>query len=179
MAEKSKKNKGGRPTRFSSKVGEISAKLCRMGATDELLAEVFGVTPQTIGNWKNKHPEFFETIKKAKNEADAKVERSLFELACGFDYTAQKPMTLSDGKDLGSHIELVDYREHVIQNPTAIIFWLKNRQPEKWRDKQINELTGPNGSDLIKPQDYSNMSEEEAQAKFEELLSKQNDELKK
>ena len=28
---------------------------------------------------------------------------------------------------------------------TACIFWLKNRQPAKWRDKQDHEITGKDG----------------------------------
>ena len=29
----------------------------------------------------------------------------------------------------------------VVPDTTAIIFWLKNRQPGNWRDKQVTETT--------------------------------------
>ena len=29
-----------------------------------------------------------------------------------------------------------DFIEHFPPDPTSMIFWLKNRQPDKWRDKR-------------------------------------------
>lgn len=37
------------------------------------------------------------------------------------------------------------FRTAVEGNVTAQIFWLKNRQPEQWRDKQSIETLGPDG----------------------------------
>jgi hypothetical protein len=42
----------------------------------------------------------------------------------------------------------VPYREHVPPDVTAAIFWLKNRQPEKWRDKSETEVFGKGGGPI-------------------------------
>jgi hypothetical protein len=49
----------------------------------------------------------------------------------------------SGGKEL-----LVNYVEHYPPDTTAAVFWLKNRQPDKWRDKTISEVSGPNGNPI-------------------------------
>ena len=36
-------------------------------------------------------------------------------------------------------------------NITAIIFWLKNRRPDKWRDKPVDSQSGDNGNDSGQP----------------------------
>ncbi|WP_293933302.1 hypothetical protein [Sphingobacterium sp. UBA6645] len=58
-----------------------------LGATDAELGDFFNVTEQTINNWKEAHPEFFESIKKGKDFADAKVAEKLFHRALGFETT--------------------------------------------------------------------------------------------
>lgn len=60
------KNKVGRPTYFKEEYVELAYKYCLLGATDKDLAQFFEVTETTINNWKNDHPEFFESIKKGK-----------------------------------------------------------------------------------------------------------------
>ena len=141
MAE-TKKHAGGRPTKYKKEYAEYAKKLGRHGLIDTDYAELFGVAIQTIYTWKKNHPEFLEALNAGKQEADSKVEKALFELATGYEYDAEKPMIVSDGKDVGSHIEVANYREKIAPNATAIIYWLKNRQPEKWRDKQEIEHSG-------------------------------------
>jgi hypothetical protein len=36
-------------------------------------------------------------------------------------------------------------RKYYPPDTTAAIFWLKNRRPDLWRDRNQTELTGPNG----------------------------------
>jgi len=48
-------------------------------------------------------------------------------------------------------------------NMTAIIFWLKNRKPRQWRDKQTREISGPEGGAIEVEQqvDLSGLSDKE------------------
>lgn len=51
--------------------------------------------------------------------------------------------TLKRGKEVVDiEVENALYRAALDGNTTAIIFWLKNRQPQKWRDKQQVEMSG-------------------------------------
>ena len=50
---------------------------------------------------------------------------------------------LKRGKEVVDiEVENALYKAAIEGNITAIIFWLKNRKPEKWRDKQQVEMSG-------------------------------------
>ena len=110
----------------------------KLGATDADLAKIFGVSDATIDNWKAQHPDFLGSLKAGKEEADARVERSLYMRAVGYSYDAEKIFCDKNGK-----VTRVPYREHVPPDVTAQIFWLKNRDPAHWRDAwQIEHTMG-------------------------------------
>lgn len=125
----------GRPSKYDPAYCEQARKLCRLGATDLEIADFFGVSVTTLYRWKNDKPEFCEALKEAKAEADARVEESLYHRATGYSHDAEKIFNNS------GEIVRAKYREHYPPDTTAMIFWLKNRQPERWRDKQENETT--------------------------------------
>lgn len=127
------KHPGGRPSGFKSEYVEQADKLCRLGATDEDIAAFFDVSARTIYRWKVSHPEFCQALKAGKEEADDRVERSLYHKAVGYTYDAVKIF-----QHQGQVIE-APYKEHVPPDTTAAIFWLKNRKPEEWRDKHDHE----------------------------------------
>ena len=106
-----------------------------LGAKDTQLAEFFNVTEQTINNWKKDHPSFFESIKKGKQDADAEVANSLFHRAKGYSHPEVK--VFNNQGEIVTH----DTLKHYPPDPTSAIFWLKNRQPKLWRDKQEIENT--------------------------------------
>lgn len=121
----------------------------RDGLTDEQIAINMGIARDTLIQWKKKYPDISDTLKRGKEVVDRQVENALLKRALGYDYEE-----VSD-KYVGE--ELIEHKvtkKHVVADTTAQIFWLKNRNPDKWRDKQTVEHTGL----------------EEQQAKFAELL---------
>ena len=86
--------------------------------------------------WKAEHREFREATKQGKAVADDMVVSALFRRATGYSHDAVKHMVVSDGRGEGSHVEAIDVVEHVPPDTTAAIFWLKNRRPKEWRDRQ-------------------------------------------
>lgn len=119
----------GRPTKYKHEFAKKAQVLCENGATDADLADFFKVTTRTIQNWSSVHPEFFLALKASKAVADGKVERALFQKAVGFEHDTVKIMQY-EGQPV-----IIPYREKVAPDTTACIFWLKNRDPENWRDK--------------------------------------------
>lgn len=134
------KKKGGRPSKFSKNIQRKIRKLALRGFTDDDIAEIIDVTKQTLNNWKKKYSEFFDSLKNWKLLADQKVERSLYERACGYSHPDTKAQFVMD--DSGGRWEYADLIKHYPPDPTSMIFWLKNRQPSKWRDKQEIEESG-------------------------------------
>jgi len=132
----------GRPSKYQPEFAEQAEKLCKLGATDAELADFFDVAVRTISYWAVAHPEFLHALKAGKEVADARVERSLFQRAVGFEMDAVK---IISSKGVGSMPQVVRYRERVAPDTTACIFWLKNRKKDEWRDKQELEHSGEVG----------------------------------
>lgn len=122
-----------RPTDYRQEYAEQARKLCLLGFTDKQLAVFFGVNESTINRWKDKYPEFCKSIKSGKVIADAQVVDSLYNRAMGIEVTEVE--VRDDGKKKVKRVT----KKHIPPDPTAQIFWLKNRQPELWRDKPTVE----------------------------------------
>lgn len=127
---------GGRPTKYKSEYAKIAKKMCELGATDPQLAEAFDVTISTITLWKVTYPEFSAAIKISKDVSDNLVEQSLYKRALGYE-CEEMDVRVIEGKVVQTPV-----RKVYPPDPTAMIFWLKNRQKEKWRDKQEVQHSG-------------------------------------
>lgn len=139
--KKTTKHAGGRPSKYKPEMLLAIEFMARTGLTDLEMSKRLGVSEVTFNAWKKAYPEFLKALKAGKDDADDQVEKSLFKLATGYEFDAEKPMTVGEGRGF-SHIEIAQYHEKVAPNPTACIFWLKNRRKATWRDKQEIEHTG-------------------------------------
>ncbi|CAG5067971.1 hypothetical protein DYBT9623_00699 [Dyadobacter sp. CECT 9623] len=130
-------NEGGRPTDYDPDFHPQEAyELCLLGSTDEQLAEDFGITTRTLDNWKKKHYEFFRALSRGKRSADAKVARSLFERACGYQHPETKYFVVK----VDQNLEEVQERETIARYPPdtkAATVWLSNRT-RNWRERQAD-----------------------------------------
>lgn len=115
----------------------------RDGLTNEQIAKNIGINVKTLYDWKNKESNICNSLKKGREVADYEVENALYKKALGYNVLLKKTFKLkrieynNDGKKVKEYEELVDgYDEaHISADTTAQIFWLKNRNPRKWRDK--------------------------------------------
>lgn len=127
------KHAGGRPSKLTEELALNIFMLGRKGLTDEEIAKVCFVDKDTIRRWK-KQPEFFGALKEAKDVADSIVERSLYERANGYEHPEEKIFF-----HLGRVVR-VKTMKYYPPDPTSMIFFLKNRKPEVWRER-IPELS--------------------------------------
>lgn len=104
--------------------------LASKGFTQDEIAKFFKICLATLKNYKNKYAEFLATIKRGQKISDTKVEKSLYERAIGYTHPEEKIFN-SYGK-----IIRADTLKHYPPDPVSMIFWLKNRKPKVWRDKQ-------------------------------------------
>jgi hypothetical protein len=102
--------KRGRKSKFRPEYILIAKACARFGAIEDEIANELNIGPATLDRWKQKYPEFRCALKAGKEASDDRVERSLYQLAIGWN--GQPP------------------------NATACIFWLKNRRKDRWRDVQ-------------------------------------------
>lgn len=138
----------GRPTKYKKEYAEQARKLCLLGATDSELADFFVVNEATLHRWKKEHKEFCESIKAGKIFADSNVADRLYQKAMGFEHDSEEIKVVSDGNGEGSSVVRVPIRKVYPPDTVAGIFWLKNRQKKKWRDKVETGFTDEEGNAL-------------------------------
>lgn len=126
----------------------------RDGLIDKQIAKNMGVAESTLRNWKNNFPEIAEALRKGKEVVDREVENALFKSAIGFMQKVKKPVRIREveydpisGKKIRESEKWVQVEEEIYVPPqvTAQIFWLKNRKPDQWREKNDLTLTPSNG----------------------------------
>lgn len=111
----------------------------RDGLTDEQIAKNMGITAKTLYEWKKRYGEICKSLKKGKEVVDIEVENALLKRALGYSYyetTQERKLNEDTGEYELTTTKVVT--KQVVPDTTAQIFWLKNRRPDKWRDK-INE----------------------------------------
>ena len=67
------------------------------------------------------------------------VENALLKAALGYEYDEVKETV--NGTETTT--------KYAQPNTTALIFWLKNRKPKEWRDKQEHEHSGSLGVTIV------------------------------
>ena len=125
-----------RPSKYRPEFVTQAEKLCKLGATDLEVADFFGINVATLYRWKGEHDEFCEALKSGKEASDNRVERSLFSRATGYEHDEV------DIRVVMNQIVTTPIRKFYPPDTTAAIFWLKNRKPAEWRDKQELEHSG-------------------------------------
>lgn len=129
--------------------------------TDAEMAKEMGISSSTFYEWLKTHPEMSEAVTRARTGADARavnesVERSLLETALGGVRVLKKPMKLKsmsfDARGRRVEKEKIVYADeevYIQPNVKAQIFWLTNREPERWRNRVEAVLPGANEMQII------------------------------
>lgn len=114
---------------------------CRDGADNEGLSKLLGCGKTTLGKLVKNYPEFKVLIRETKKVADAKVVAALYKRALGYEVeeTATEVLVNKDGSGTTTYVKKT--KKHVAPEVAAGIFWLKNRDPEHWREKQEMEVS--------------------------------------
>lgn len=158
----------GRPSDYRDEFPEQAEKLARLGATMAEIADFFGKSEATIYAWQATHAEFSEALKRGRIPADAEVASSLYTRANWHEYTEQQAIKVREivygdnGKKLKEveRVEVVDVKRVLPPSDTAMIFWLKNRRSQDWRDKRDVEV------------EHVNVTHEERVKRREEVLAR-------
>lgn len=135
------------------KNNELESKLLliegwsRNGLTQQQIAKNLDINVDTLIEYKKKYTDFSDALKKGKEVVDIEVENALLKRALGYTVTLKEQKLDKDGciHDLVKDV-------HIPADTTAQIFWLKNRKPDKWRDKVVdteNEEAITNASDIL------------------------------
>lgn len=111
----------------------------RDSLTKNELAKKLGVAPKTLSLWEKKYPQIEEAMRQGREITDVRVENAILKKALGFETKEVKKVVKADGAE-----EVTTVFKSVPPDVTAASVWLKNRCPERWRDKP------PDGDGLAK-----------------------------
>lgn len=106
-----------------------------------------GVSSTTYYRWHREHERIREAIKKGKAPVDQEVENALLKRAKGYEYTETVTEyclseTEKDGdgnpKKIIKSVRVT--KKHMAPDVGAAAFWLKNRRPDRWREKREEQI---------------------------------------
>jgi hypothetical protein len=138
---------------------QIAAALASTGKIEVEIADLMGIAVQTVQLWKKTHPEFATAMREGKEPANQAVEASLYKRACGYEYEETETIAMPgpDGKAVIKTVKKV--KKQLAPDTTACIFWLKNRDPQRWCDVQKQEHSGDVFLSIIPPPKVKDVAE--------------------
>lgn len=127
------KKTAGRPTKYRGNATDTyTRKLALLGLTNEEIAAQLDINTETLYAWVKQYPTFSNALHAGKVEADAEIASSLYEKAAGLAQTIE----LNEVLDSNGEVRLLKkVRKHAPDTAAAFI-WLKNRNPNRWKDRQ-------------------------------------------
>ena len=142
----------------------------RAGLSDERIAKHIGISRSTLNEWKKKHPTIKDALSTGKEIANRQIENALFRLAKGGKIKVTKVYKLkkieydNNGKKKleQEYLETGEEEEYIEPDFKAISFWLRNKAPEDWRDKILEnqDNDGPQENLIIlTPRQVNQMKE--------------------
>jgi hypothetical protein len=135
VERKAKHNRIGAPTKYNAELMPQVAKfMCQRGATMAELAQAFNIANCTLYDWINRYPELHEAIQIGVDVFNPRVERALAERAIGYFVTLREGYYDEKGRVVPAK------RQYYPPDPTSMIFFLKNRMRDKYKD--VHQIDG-------------------------------------
>ena len=139
--QRAKGNKGGgRKSVFRKHMIGPAKMLAKLGATNAEMAQALGISATRISDWCKKNAVFSVAVKEGKDRADNNVVESLYKRATGYSHPDVHISTY-EGKPIITKIT-----KHYPPDATSCIFWLKNRRPLEWREREQVQFVGEDGA---------------------------------
>lgn len=133
MADETKR---GRPTLLNKQLKEIAITLAgEPGITLAKIASKLNISRTTLYYYLRADSDFLNALNHAMDMADELVEISLFRRAIGYSHPEEK-IFQHEGRIIRART-----MKHYPPSEDAGKFWLKNRRPDRWADKQEIDLT--------------------------------------
>jgi hypothetical protein len=111
-------------------------RFCLLGATNEELPKFLEISPEEFQIFCATDKKFRETLLKGREEADARVAKSLYRKALGFSRTEKKDVVVGD------EVRTLIQEKYYPPSDASISLWLRNRQKNRWRDKTDVDIQG-------------------------------------
>jgi hypothetical protein len=136
--------RGKRISEYDEHYPEIAYQLSAKGVSRRVIGAVFGVCSDTVRSWERQYPRFAKALLQGKKDACEEVESALFRRAVGYDLeNTVIQTTRTSNRKSGKPSEVMTTTKsvtHVPPSPPALIFFLCNRAPDRWRTVRKREM---------------------------------------
>lgn len=139
----------------------------REGLTEKEISVRLGISPVTFSRYKKDNMELIKVLVEGKAIADYRVEDALYKRALGYrtnEVTYEKKLNKKTGEMEVVATKLIE--KDVAPDTTAMIWWLKNRKPASWKDRQDINLEGS----LDIETKYSHLSDEDLEKEVSKMI---------
>ncbi|MBE6380972.1 MAG: hypothetical protein E7047_08590 [Lentisphaerae bacterium] len=124
---------------YRRETAEIVSALISYGIDATELPRLLGVSAERFQKWQKQHRELKDALQ-TPGVAD-RAEAALLKRALGFQISEESAEELVDKKS-GELLEILKHRtitKEVAPDVRALLFFLKNRYPERWSEKSPSE----------------------------------------
>lgn len=137
---------------MKSKFKDLAAEVLNFiaqGYSNKDAAEKAGIGERTFYDWIRDNPQFSQSVKEAQKQGDLvrinSVEAALLDVARGFEYEEVKTeyesqLNQATGKYEPTIKKQVRTKKRVIPQTEAIKFYLTNKAPEEWKNRQEHDI---------------------------------------
>lgn len=135
-------------SKFKDSAAEV-LNFIAQGYSNKDAAEKAGIGERTFYDWIRDNPQFSQSVKEAQKQGDIvrinSVEAALLDVARGFEYEEVKTEYESQLNPKTNKYEptikkQVRTKKRVIPQTEAIKFYLTNKAPEEWKNRQEHDI---------------------------------------
>ena len=134
--------------KYGQRILAKAKKEAERGLSDIQLCQALGIGITTIYTWKQKYEEFREVLIAAKEVADQHIVNATYKASQWTEIIEEHKLIRDDGIKKVQEIKTI--KKTIPPNPALAIFWLKNRQPDTWRDRREDVIALVSKDDLKK-----------------------------
>lgn len=134
--------------KFTDEFRKKAIELAKKGYLDKEICEYCDVNINTFYSWKQKRPDFAEDLRKAKHKINDKIEAQAYKRAMGYMITETKTIIAPNEEGEEAVVRIEKTNKHIPGDTKILMMLLKNRMPERYRDKKEIELSGEVNSNV-------------------------------
>ncbi len=137
------KGKGGRKSKYTEDFPLLVQGFAREGLNDKEIALKLGINVATLYEYQKEYPEFSKAIKEGKAPVDIQVENAMLKRCLGFQ-TEEVSVEYDPVKKEGDEAivtKVIKKTKEIIPHFGSAAFWLTNRKPETWQNRQNVDAT--------------------------------------
>ena len=123
----------GRTVKYTEETPDLVYRMVRLGLTIAQVAANLKITERTLTNWMQNREDVRKAYEDGRWESILIIEESLWRKANGYEYEEVKEYSGIDsiGRPWSRTVSTL---KRVEPDTTALIYYSKNRYPERWRD---------------------------------------------